>query len=160
MSLNQACLLFHPWNRRKISRRGNPLENLHLWRHYLGHCITKKEGNMKCLRNKQSGRCDNWTVCRGMDTYVENRDIEKHSNLHCDLSVNLENRGRLVFIFSSYCSCSLIIHNYYLPKMRLVSEERKTFDVGEIYFFCLNGRSWNLWDHRGSGRLTKVMQIW
>ena len=44
--------------------------------------------------------------------------------------------------------------------MRLVSEERKTFDVGELYFFSLNGRSWNLWDRRGSGRLTEVMQIW
>lgn len=31
--------------------------------------------------------------------------------------------------------------------MRLVFEEHKPFDIGEIYFFCLNGRSWNNVNH-------------
>ena len=31
----------------------------------------------------------------------------------------------------------VLIHKYYLPEMRLVSEEGKPFDVGDIDIFCL-----------------------
>ena len=43
--------------------------------------------------------------------------------------------------------------------MRLVSEECKPFDVGEMYSSCLNGRRWKLWDHRERGHLTGFTEI-
>ena len=65
--------------------------------------------------------------------------------LHYILCRGLSVVGRLLFIYSRYCSFSLNIHNSrtdYFPKMRLAVHERKRFDVRCDIFallqdFCL-----------------------
>ena len=61
--------------------------------------------------------------------------------LHAALSVYPQFWGHWAFIYSRYCSYSSLIHNDVLPTTRHVSEDRKLFDVGEIFFFCCQRRN-------------------
>ena len=49
--------------------------------------------------------------------------------------------GHWAFIYSRYCSYSSLILTDVLPTTRHVFEERKLFDVGEIFFFCLQRKN-------------------
>ena len=60
--------------------------------------------------------------------------------------------GHWAFIYSSYCSYSLLIHNDVLSTTWHVSEKRKLFDVGEIFFFYYQRRNKTLG--------TKIMSAW
>ena len=60
--------------------------------------------------------------------------------------------GHWAFIYSRYCSYSSLIHNDVLPTTRHVSEVLKLFDVGEIFFFCLQRRNKTLG--------TRIMSAW
>ena len=61
--------------------------------------------------------------------------------LHAALSVYPKFWGHWAFIYSRYCSYSSLILTDVLPTTRHVSEERKLFDVGEIFFFCLQRKN-------------------
>ena len=72
--------------------------------------------------------------------------------LHAALSVYPKFWDHWAFIYSRYCSYSSLIHNDVLPTTWHVSQERKLFDVGEIFFFYKQRRIKTLG--------TKIMSAW